>query len=641
MAKGKTYNRNYDRSKNQGKGKFKGKGQHHGQGHGRAGGAGVFPYGFVERDGGKKAPEAFHHCLEMDRFDLAFEVRWTLQTPAALNPCTEPGVSESMPVKEKGEFAGYNKRWLMVDGRPAISPFTVKSAVANGFANLVGGCYRVITREEGHTELKEGGYPYNGGWKRYRVDMARSYPAIVRQIEILPDQSRKVNLQPVVEYYYDEPKQPEGFLFEKEKKYFVRYKNENHKNIVKGFFKNPKDAMTGVIYYGPYRFGMNLSLEPGDLGKKHHNRFYQNKGAEIAGVLSEENFVSADALGKKVYVGKTKRLAKSDRRRQGLPWHEDLSALEPGDWVYYQEFDGQVGAVGRCFQFKALFFHEDAVPEQNRLCKTVDRLCPRCAMFGMSRDSSTEDRGDAKSKEVGFKGRFKSCTLVCDSVLQKANPKWISVEKQNCKRETWTDEAGKTLSYQTLLPIMTTPKPNKRDKANGYFNDQSGRIKGAKVYRFGERGAAEQFDVETGGGDYRHGMRNWAHVCDKGMCFDGVLGAENCSLTEAAAFLVLLEHGVASHGFKLGLGKALGMGNAVSEIRKVWVRKAEDYAWRSLQVQGQGARIGQALEPLAPGISGAVDHLKKKHDKLCKLEQKLEKPLQYPKPSPYYWKNAR
>ncbi|MCF8090316.1 MAG: hypothetical protein K9L23_19915, partial [Desulfotignum sp.] len=115
---------------------------------------GEFPYGFHERKTPRTDTTAWHHCLKEGHFDIGFEIFWNNCTPAALNPCTEPGVPANMPDlpenRKKNYFGGYGKRWLMSENRLVISPFTVKSAIAGGFANLMGGCYRVITKEEGH-----------------------------------------------------------------------------------------------------------------------------------------------------------------------------------------------------------------------------------------------------------------------------------------------------------------------------------------------------------------------------------------------------------------------------------------------------------------------------------------------------------
>ena len=111
----------------------------------------AFPYQFIKRKCTEKSePEAFHDELKDECYDIAFDITWTTMTTTALNPCIDPSVSESYPAESpKGEYGGYNRRWLMTeDGRLSISPFTVKSAIANGFANLMGSCYRIADRIE-------------------------------------------------------------------------------------------------------------------------------------------------------------------------------------------------------------------------------------------------------------------------------------------------------------------------------------------------------------------------------------------------------------------------------------------------------------------------------------------------------------
>jgi len=40
---------------------------------------------------------------------------------------------------------------------------------------------------------------------------------------------------------------------------------------------------------------------------------------------------------------------------------------------------------------------------------------------------------------------------------------------------------------------------------------------------------------------------------------------------------MLLETGLGGHAFKIGLGKAFGMGAVESKINKVWIRSNQDY----------------------------------------------------------------
>ncbi|MBF0538436.1 MAG: hypothetical protein HQL03_09325 [Nitrospirae bacterium] len=147
----------------------------------------VSPYSFVKRPKyNKSKPAECHDRLSSGRYDVAFDITWTTLTPTAVNPCVNDGVDECCPMPEDSqtrEFAGYNKRWLMLDNCLAISPFTVKSAIANGFANLLGGCYRVVKKKVAHKEkLGEGQYPYTGAYKRYRVAMGKAKSGIIKAI---------------------------------------------------------------------------------------------------------------------------------------------------------------------------------------------------------------------------------------------------------------------------------------------------------------------------------------------------------------------------------------------------------------------------------------------------------------------------
>lgn len=112
-------------------------------------------YKFVPRTGGKLEPAAHHEILHDDRYDVAFEIRWKTVTPTAINPAlSDRRPPAGVPCSDE-RFKGYSRSWLRMNGFLAISPFTVKGAIANGVANLLGGCYRVVDPQNtGEVERK-------------------------------------------------------------------------------------------------------------------------------------------------------------------------------------------------------------------------------------------------------------------------------------------------------------------------------------------------------------------------------------------------------------------------------------------------------------------------------------------------------
>jgi hypothetical protein len=602
-----------------------------------------FPYDFCRRPvSGKKKPEELHEKLLPGHYDIAFEISWTTKSPTALNPCEDTSVKAHGPGDDEDSYAGYNKRWLETNDRLAISPFTVKGAVANGFANLMGGCYRVIEKKATHQSVEQGNYPYNGGCKRYRVSMAgMSRPGILQNIRTLDTGDREVEIQPVDEYYYDAPTPPNGIVLTPGHRYFVEAKEDYHKL----FIGEIAVAATGgrheqqVTYYGPYQFGMDLTLAGGQLRKNHYHRFYRTTGAALTGHIRQENFETLEELKNQVYMGIFKRLAPDiDPRndKDGDCWYEDLLSLQAGDWVYYEEFGGEITNIGKNFLFKALFCHKDAVPEGNRQCTDMNCLCPKCRMFGMTDTTRSEDATMEEDERpaVGFQGRFKAAALVCQQKIQTRageQKKFLflpqSVPLQLCK-----DGNGKVLAYQVLLPILGAPKPNKRDM-DGYFALDSGAIKGAKYYHHGELQTADNIgDVDNK--DCTHRLRNYVQVCETGVEFTGTLGAENCTLEEIAAFLVLLDSKKYGHYFKLGLGKAFGLGSVKSAIKRIWLRKSKDYTWKTL---ASADTLEKELLALPAAIELLQARVAQQQELINRMEQ-LEK-LAYPDPRDY-WKKA-
>jgi hypothetical protein len=193
--------------------------------------------------------------------------------------------------------------------------------------------------------------------------------------------------------------------------------------------------------------------------------------------------------------------------------------------VYYESFNGELANIGQNFLFKALFHHSDTVSKGSGACQDKNSLCPRCALFGMT--GKDEKENDA----VGFRGRFKAAALVCnDPVTEGKTQEGMTVpvkEERGGVTELVSKDAGffswrwngDEIIRQFLLPILGPPKPNKRD-VDGYFNPNTGLVKGAKRYRHGrmsfedfkeliqntDRGAEAQIS------EYAHHLRPCAQV---------------------------------------------------------------------------------------------------------------------------------
>jgi CspA family cold shock protein len=620
-----------------------------------------FPYTFTLRPGenGLKQPASrFHHCLEQDCFDMALEVEWQALTPVAANPCTDPAAGPTCPVNDDKHYQGYDKRWLMMDNRLAISPFTVKSAVANGFAALLGSCYRVISTVEEHRDQDT--YPYNGAWKRYRVAMNNSKPGILKHFD---PETGDVVIEQVEEYYYDQPALPAEYRLAPGNTCYVRFNKKNRKKIIdpQSFDTLPYSRAVEVTYYGPYRFGMDLTLQPGQHGKKHYHRFYRLQGRMIKGRVGKINLESLEKQKTMVYMGVFRRLNSNNDPRgllEGHPWHQDLTSLKKGDFIYYQSFDNKVTAIGKNFQFKTAFHHAETVPEPQQACCGTDQLCPRCALFGMV--GSSDDT-------VGLKGRFQASALVNDLQVQEKELK-ARIPQKNGSHATVTlkewRSSDNSVARQVLLPVMGPPKPNKRDVENGYFRKEDGMIRGAKVYchapwtmenllAFIEkkvnrwRTLKDIYD-RTGNRslnkiDYSHELRNYAQVCREGLVFRGTLGVENCSPNEAAALLMILDHRTGGHGFKIGLGKSLGLGSMISAVRAVWIRRPDHYdKWQRLEMPKDG--MDAILAKLPGKIAKHLEDLRRVRDQLNRVDpEELARQdfrLEFPAPGHKYWKEA-
>ncbi len=609
------------------------------------------PYSFADRKKPKKTSPRTHEILATGQhYDIAFDLEWLAETPVAANPCTAEG-DNTCPANNDNKYQGYARRWLMVGNRLALSPFTVKSAIANGVAALLGSCYRVMANKvEGHNaNLTEGTYPYTGMYKRYRVGRINSKPGIFKSYN---EATGEVVIEPVTEFYYDSATVPPGIEFVKDNNYFARY-TSGQKNIINAPTDISLTQLSGtsvaeVTYYGPYKFGMDLTFGPGDFGKGHYHRFFRSNGNTIRGTLNKLNMQPKEEQMGQVHMGIFKKFngtAHLDTRDigkyVGSPWHQELSSLEDGDWIYYQVLDNQVAAIGKNFQFKTTFHHSDTVPTGQDACKKVTELCPRCSLFGMVDGTGSKERNAA-----GFKGRFKAAALV--SVLDVTEDTTTGQIRNGTDRmypvnvKKWNYN-GQEVSRQFLLPIMGGPKPNKRD-VGGYY--QNGMVKGAKAYRHAVMTwrSLEQLITETNNRDYlegaagmpyTHDLRNYAQVCKEGLTFCGTFGAENCSVDEVAALLLVLDRRHARHGFKIGLGRPLGLGSMSSLVKRVWVRKAGSFSWEKYDIQRE-SETSPILPPALGEISKAMNVLKKAHSRVMSLDQSADS-LRFPQPGNQYW----
>lgn len=256
----------------------------------------------------------------------------------------------------------------------------------------------------------------------------------------------------------------------------------------------------------------------------------------------------------------------------------------------------------------------------------------------------------------GMKGRFKASALVNSIMLEKRNKmtqipvedqEQQTVKYQAVKISEWHDvHTGDVIATQVLLSILGAPKPNKRD-VNGYYNKDNGMIKGAKTYLHGNW-TLNRFTnfiskkINAKGEDYSHKLRNYSVVCREGLKFKGTLGAENCSVEEIAALMLVLDRRVSNHGFKIGMGKSLGLGSMISEIRKIWFRSSNNMEWKSVEVSDNND-IPELSSELPEAIRKAFNELKETRHLLQKLNdinESAHSSLEYPPPGHKYWREA-
>ncbi|MCM0755097.1 hypothetical protein M7784_07525 [Desulfovibrio aminophilus] len=591
-----------------------------------------FPYYFIKRKKwlAQGINDISHDILHNGRIDVAFDVEWTTKTPSALNPCIDDAIQACNPHDQLGQkYKGNNRRWYMPGDRLAISPFTVKSAVANSFAALMGGCYRVNTREIGHTKLDPGQYPYTGKWKRYRVSRSSSKSGVIVSLNL---SSAEISIKPVDIFYFIHNKSSQ--LIPEVGKSYTGIVNKRYLEEIK---LCDYSAHNLYICAGTYCRGMNLRLNDSNKSQIRYIFYKDSHKKELYGKLPIKSFETIDKLKKIVYAGSFKeRGTKSSF--DGQPWYENLNDLKTGSLIYYQEFNGTITSIGKCFSFKALFNQEDAVPKDQKACSSFQKLCPRCSLFGVI------NKEKEQGAPAGFRGRFKSSALVNESPLSQIQVTDQNPEGVKVNILSWGDGSGEK-ARQVLLPLQMPPKANKRD-INGYYG-HDGMIKGAKSYRHGLRNErlsdlSKIFTNYVQRGNCEkpsHHLRSWAMVCAPGIIFRGTLGVENCALKELGALLMVLDQRFTGHAFKLGLAKAYGFGSFSPSIRAIWMREPRDYQWRKINI-GCDDEISVIISKLGQ-ISHEVDQFIKQLNAASSSNLNPLRPqmnLEYPNAGPSYWK---
>lgn len=257
---------------------------------------------------------------------------------------------------------------------------------------------------------------------------------------------------------------------------------------------------------------------------------------------------------------------------------------------------------------------------------------------------------------IGLKGRFKASALISCSAFSedKDMPIGIPIFKKNSHEvdlKNWMSKEG-IVCKQLFLPIQGAPKYHRTDK-DGYI-DHSG-MKGAKYYHHAdltiqkliklieETNRKTEPNKKNDDFEYSHRLRNYAQVCKEGVSFVGTLGADNCSEEEIAALLILLDSRIANHGFKVGLGKAMGMGSIHSTINKVWVRGI-DYKWHQTSNINTHESIIDEITKYITNFKNTLNNLietGKKLHAINTLLERQERTLSYPPIGNQYWRKFK
>jgi hypothetical protein len=143
---------------------------------------------------------------------------------------------------------------------------------------------------------------------------------------------------------------------------------------------------------------------------------------------------------------------------------------------------------------------------------------------------------------------------------------------------------------------------------------------------------------------YNHDLRGYGVVCRDKLTFAGTVGVENASTEEVAALVMLLHQQLADQGFKIGLGKSVGLGSMASSIKKIWVRGNNSYQWEAIPLGGS-AKINELLEEKIPGFREKIAELIKAQkngsvdSSRDPLKARQGRIPYYPAPGQDYWKN--
>jgi D-ribose pyranose/furanose isomerase RbsD len=117
---------------------------------------------------------------------------------------------------------------------------------------------------------------------------------------------------------------------------------------------------------------------------------------------------------------------------------------------------------------------------------------------------------------------------------------------------------------------------------------------------------------------------------------------------------MLLETGIAGHGFKIGLGKSWGLGSVASVINKIWIRTAESDCWEPIPCNEKPIDLAVSelvnrlkddnkIKQVLKNITEALQVFKSVQDinkKINSVEEHTNRKLQFPESLRNYWTTA-
>ncbi|MGN0465823.1 MAG: TIGR03986 family CRISPR-associated RAMP protein [Lachnospiraceae bacterium] len=362
------------------------------------------------------------------------------------------------------------------------------------------------------------------------------------------------------------------------KKYFFKsYSKEievGHRRRIKRYFVDGTPSLKQMKDKKKFGYLMRGEIEPKgteSTTKKYVVLFSKKNGEQEEIIFDEtlqnqmENILSIYEADSNSYIEYAKRY------REFLDGDgEEYFPIYARKLWFYEEVDGEgkymiqvsPAAISKQVYKKKV---RNLINEKLKPCTSLKDICPACSLFGMVNSKGKKEKGVLKSK--ASKIRFSDLTL------ENRN---VDFSTLFCKRITIEELASPKISNAQMYlstPMDVAPALEVKDWNYDYWVDQYGKIhdyeakiNGRKFYWHHPEFMLHEAEVTKRNVTIRPLREKKSFIGN--IFFDGITKKQ----LEQIVYLCDIS-GTEEYGYKIGMGKPLGMGSILMKVSSITFRK--------------------------------------------------------------------